>query len=291
MPRIEAVPVPYDQHGEGPVWLDDTQRLAWVDVYEDPSIQFFDPVDGVFSRWRMPWVTSCLAPRKGPGVFAGTVGGFRVIEDENRSRVLANPTAHGENELLCDGKCDAAGRFWCASLSRDLRSPIGRLYRVDPGGACTVMDDGIVTGNGVAFSPDHDRLYVADSRAEVVWVYDFDNESGSVANKRVFFSTATMYGRADGATVDAEGNYWCAMVEGSSVIAVSPEGKVVEKVDLPVLFPTMCTFGSEGLDILYVTTSRMRLDEEGIARQPLSGGLLAIHDCGARGLPAQRYDG
>jgi sugar lactone lactonase YvrE len=79
------------------------------------------------------------------------------------------------------------------------------------------------------------------------------------------------------------------MVEGWAVIAVNPDGKVVERIELPVEFPTMCTFGGPNLDVLYVTTSRMRLDEDGRKSQPLSGSLLAIKDLGAYGLPVWSF--
>jgi sugar lactone lactonase YvrE len=287
--RIEVIPVPQDHHGEGPVWLESEQALAWVDVYEEPSIQRFFPATGAYESLAMPVVTSCLAPTTSGSLLAGMIGGFHFVDSMGKTTLIADPSLPNGQELLCDGKCDPAGRFWCASLSRDFRTPIGRLWRLAPDGTCTEMDSGYLTGNGVAFSPDADRLYVADSRAETVWVYDFDVETGTIRNKRVFLSTGDMLGRADGATVDSDGNYWCAMVEGWAVIAVNPDGKVVERIELPVEFPTMCTFGGPNLDVLYVTTSRMRLDEDGRKSQPLSGSLLAIKDLGAYGLPVWSF--
>lgn len=286
MPDIEVVPVPLDHHGEGPVWLEREETLAWVDVYEEPSIQRFTPETGKFTTQPMPAPLCCLAPRLGGGLLAGMVGGFQLVDEHGKISFIADPSVGGERELLCDGKCDPAGRFWCASLSRDLTTPLGKLYRLDPDGTCTTMDGGFLTGNGVAFSPRADRLYVADSRAEIVWLYDFDVAAGTVHDKRRFFSSVDMPGRPDGATVDSEGNYWCAMVDGSAVIAVEPGGKVIERIVLPVGFPTMCTFGGTRRDVLYVTSSRMRLDEEQRRQQPLAGKLFAIHKTGAQGLPA-----
>ncbi|MBK8084195.1 MAG: SMP-30/gluconolactonase/LRE family protein [Devosia sp.] len=105
----------------------------------------------------------------------------------------------------------------------------------------------------------------------------------------MFLSTDDMLGRADGATVDKDGNYWCAMVEGWAVIAVDPGGKIVERIELPDEFPTMCTFGDPNLDVLYVTSSRMRLNEQGRESQPLSGNVLAVKGIGTRGLAAWKF--
>ena len=84
MARIEVVPVPQDHHGEGPVWLDNEQALAWVDVYEEPSIQRFFPATGRYESLAMPTVTSCLAPAKSGGLLAGMVGGFHLVDDKGK---------------------------------------------------------------------------------------------------------------------------------------------------------------------------------------------------------------
>jgi sugar lactone lactonase YvrE len=49
-------------------------------------------------------------------------------------------------------------------------------------------------------------------------------------------------------------------------------------------------FGGADLDVLYVTTSRQRMSEEALAREPLAGALLAL-DPGVRGLPEPRLAG
>jgi sugar lactone lactonase YvrE len=291
MPQIEIVDVEKDEHGEGPVWLEREQALVWADVYDDPSIQRYEPATGSYRTMPMPRITSCLAPRRQGGLVAGMPGGFYLLDDAGNSTLLVNPDLPGGQELLNDCKCDPAGRFWCATLSRDVKTPLGRLLRIDPDGGWRQFDGGYLTGNGMAFSPTADRLYVADTRSETVWTFDFDLAAGTVHNKRVFLSTLDMVGRVDGATVDSEGNYWCALVDGWAVIAVDPGGKIVERIELPVQLPTMCTFGGPDRDVLYVTSSRMRLDAAERARQPASGGLLAIHGLGARGLPAAEFAG
>src|SRR5215207_2630002 len=91
-----------------------------------------------------------------------------------------------------------------------LMKPTGRLFRLDPDLCCRTMDDGFIVSNGIAWSPDDRTMYFADSRAETVWAYDFDADDGEIRNRRVFFSTRDIEGRCDGATVDADGFYWCA---------------------------------------------------------------------------------
>ena len=63
-------------------------------------------------------------------------------------------------------------------------------------------------------------------------------------------------GRPDGATVDSQGNYWCAMFEGQRLLKLSPAGTVLEELALPVRCPTMPCFGGDDLRTLYVTSAR-----------------------------------
>jgi sugar lactone lactonase YvrE len=291
MAEIEIIDVPKDDHGEGPIWLQGEQALVWIDVYNEPSIQRLDVATGAYSTLAMPRITACLAPRHQGGFLAGMEGGFFIVDGDGQTTLLCDPATPDGQEQLNDGKCDSRGRFWCASLIRDMKTPRGRLIRVDPDGNGRSWDEGYLTGNGVAFSPDYERLYVADSRAETIWLYDFDDAAGTIHNRRQFFSTAGMPGRPDGASVDSEGNYWVALIQGAAVIAIDPNGVVVEKIELPVEYPTMCAFGGPANDILYITSSRLSLDEEARKRHPDAGSVIAVHGTGARGLPVAGFGG
>src|SRR5690606_10872817 len=96
--------------------------------------------------------------------------------------------------------------------------------------------------------------YFSDSRQDTVWAYDFDIETGSISNRRVFISTVDVPERVDGATVDTDGNYWCAHIHDSHVACYDPTGRLLRRIELPVKHPTMCTFGGENMDVLFVTS-------------------------------------
>ena len=67
--------------------------------------------------------------------------------------------------------------------------------------------------NGPCFSPDDKIFYFADSWSGEIWAYDYDIETGTVANRRTFTKIDTSRGgAADGSTVDAEGCLWNAQV-------------------------------------------------------------------------------
>lgn len=128
-------------------------------------------------------------------------------------------------------------------------------------------------------------MYLADSRDETVWVYDFDLPRGRISGKRVSFSTRDMAGRIDGATCDRDGNYWCALVHGGAVACISPQGRMLEHIAVPAKHPTMVAFGGPDLDQLYVTSATHMLVAAERAAWPQAGALFRIEGLGARGVP------
>lgn len=179
-----------------------------------------------------------------------------------------------------DGRCDAAGRLWTGTLYEPRDQPLGSLYCVERG---IVRDAAkpVTVSNGVAFSPDHRTLYHADTTAHRITAYEFDLARGKIGAGRLFkqFSAdrnRDYGGRPDGAAVDSEGAYWCAMYEGGRLLRLSPKGEVLREIGLPVRCPTMLAFGGDDLQTLYVTTVRHKRSEAELAQYPLSGCVLQM---------------
>lgn len=110
-------------------------------------------------------------------------------------------------------------------------------------------------------------------------------QPGELSNRRVFHRPGR--GRPDGATVDAEGCYWFAAVDGARLVRLAPDGMVMRSIDLPVSRPTKPIFGGPDLRTLYVTTMSLGLSTAQLAREPLAGTVLAL-DAGVRGLEQPR---
>ncbi len=61
-------------------------------------------------------------------------------------------------------------------------------------------------------------------------------------------------GRPDGAAMDVDGGYWICANDGGRVLRLTPDGRVDRILDVPVSKPSMCSFGGDALDTLYVTS-------------------------------------
>ncbi|WP_181955708.1 SMP-30/gluconolactonase/LRE family protein, partial [Raoultella terrigena] len=128
---------------------------------------------------------------------------------------------------------------------------VGSLYCIDGRGSATApvvrrMLDGVMTANGLAWSPDGRRLYWADTPDHTVSAWDCDAQGEPVGEPRVFHSFPPKPagwqpgdpgygGRPDGAVVDAEGHYWTAMYEGGQLLRLAPSGEIVAEVPVPVM--------------------------------------------------------
>ena len=149
-----------------------------------------------------------------------------------------------------------------------------------------LLADHALVGNGLAFSPDDRFMYWSDSRQGRVFAFDYDIETGSAWNRRLWLETDDSMGRPDGAAVDADGCYWSARFRGSRVIRFTPDGRIDREVQLPVSQVTMCAFGGSDLKTLFITTAAEHLE----APEPLAGGIFAL-DAGVAGLPEPHFSG
>lgn len=292
--QIQCVVDSRSRTGEGAVWDVEEQCLYWVDI---PAglIHRFEPESGQNITQEIDEPVGCLAVRKQGGLLLATRSGFHEFDPKTKTKKpITDPEADKPNNRFNDGATDARGRFWAGTM-KDGGTPeaAGRFYRLDPDHSCTPWRDGIFTTNGLAFSPDGKTMYFSDSNKDVrtIWSCDYDLETGTPGEPKVFFDTNRVAGRPDGGTVDAEGHYWMAGVGGWQLVRLAPDGKIERIIELPVERPSKPMFGGKDLDILYFTSIASGLTTGTAHRQPRAGGLFAITGLGIKGFPQVRFAG
>ena len=200
-------------------------------------------------------------------------------------KVAAFPAA-GPGIRLNDAKADREGRLWFGAMRDFGADNSGGLWSLEPGGEPRLRHGAVRVPNAIAFSPDGDRLYFADSRAgRIEWATP--GPRGPL-DWRPFAAADSAPGSPDGATVDAEGFLWNARWDGGCLARFDPDGRLDRIVPLPVTRPSSVAFGGPRLDRLYVTTARQGLSPETLAAEPLAGALLVLEP-GVRGLPEPRF--
>jgi sugar lactone lactonase YvrE len=273
--------------GEGPVWCELEQALYWVDIRRH-LIRRYIPESGQTDTWETPELVSCFALRKQGGLLVALRSRLAFFNPATGStEPVAAPEVGKSDIRFNDGKCDPAGRFVVGSMNDVSRNPVGSLWSLERSSSRALLR-GCRIPNGLAWSPDGSRMYFSDTLDGEVWSFDYDVTSGEIENRRTFVRIGG--GGPDGATVDGDGFYWCAIYGGWRVERYAPNGRLDRTINVPVQNPTSCAFGGRNLDTLYVTTARQRLSPEALAAQPLAGAILAV-DVGIsiRGLPAVRF--
>jgi sugar lactone lactonase YvrE len=275
--------------GESPVWVAGEQALYWVDI-PARTLCRWQASTGAVTTWLAPEMLGCVAPggRAGQWIAAMESGVF-ALQTQAGGALQATPLAsvqHAQPGMrFNDGRCDRQGRFWAGTMVMDmgLAATAGALYRYDADGL-TQMLSGLITPNGMAFSPDGRTLYLSDSHPTVqtIWAFDYDTATGTPTNRRVFVDMHAHPGRPDGAAVDADGCYWICANDAGLVHRFTPDGRLDRSLAVPVKKPAMCAFGGAGLDTLFVTS--IRPGGMDLSDQPLAGGLFALRP-GVRGLP------
>ena len=245
------------QLGESPVWCPQRELLLFVDISGRRLLKF-NPASRALECCAIEEDIGCVAPSKGGGFVAGLRSGIWLLNEKGeKQRMLAANPEDSQVSRFNDGRVDGAGRFLAGTLD-ERKASRAALYRCDRRGLIR-LTDGLITSNGLAFSPDGRTLYHSDTPRFTVYRYAYDASSGTAENRRVFVElkpTASDRGRPDGAAVDAQGCYWTALYEGGRVQRYDPEGRLMSEHTVPVRNPTMPAFGGLGLKTLFVTTAR-----------------------------------
>lgn len=279
-----------DHVGESPLWSPAEQALYWVDI-EGRCIRRFAWAERRVQSWVLPERVGSIALHAAGGLLAAMETGlFHVqLRDDLHLRPVQRVTFARDGMRFNDGRCDRQGRFWVTSMVRDmsLAAPDGALFRLDGRGLSHPLVGGLLTGNGLGFSPDGGTMYLSDSHplARRVWAFDLDAD-GMPANRREFIDMNAHPGRPDGAAVDAEGGYWICANDAGQVHRFTPDGRPDRSLAVPVSKPSMCAFGGPGLDHLFVTSIRpVRMDDE---EARLAGAVFVLQP-GVRGLPERPF--
>jgi sugar lactone lactonase YvrE len=267
--------------GECPLWDVDHAVLYWIDI-PGKAVHRLHPASSVHASWPMPSEPGCIALHENGGLIVALRNGMAHLDTVTGIlRELLPPPYDVGTTRFNDGRCDSAGRLWVGTIFEPRDRAGASLFCLEHGQLRDLRHP-VTTSNGVAFSCDGKTLYQSDTPAHRILAYDYDMASGQVGASRLFHqfsadkTSPTYGGRPDGAAVDAEDAYWCAMFEGGRLLRLSSEGEILSEIPLPVRCPTMLAFGGPDLRTLYITSARENRSAAELAQYPLSGHVLSM---------------
>ncbi len=266
---------------EGPVWFGDAGCLLFSDIPNNRILRWI-PGAGI-STFRSPsnYANGNTRDREGRLITCehGTRrvtrtehdGSITVIADSYEGKRLNSPN---DVVVMSDGSIWFTDPHYgimtdYEGFRAEQELPC-HVYRVRPSGAIESVLTDFACPNGLAFSPDESRLYVADtgrmfsSDPQHIRVFGV-HDDGSLSGGEVFHTIAP--GCADGFRVDSDGNLWSSAADG--VHCIAPEGHLMGKILVPELVSNLC-FGGRAKHQLFITASTsiymVALNRKGVQR-------------------------
>jgi len=250
---------------EGPVWLPEQQKLVFSDIPNSKLMEWsLAGGAGVFRESSNPNGNTLdregrlLTCRHGARDLVRTEkdGAITVLCDSFEGRRLNSPN---DVAVKSDGSLWFTDPPWGLPRQRDGKEQDGHwVFRLDPETQkVTAVLKELCMPNGIAFSPDEGRLYVADTGGH--WHPDEslrDLPATTAAYQVLSDGTLdrapvwTVEGFCDGMCVDAAGNVYTTAREGITVL--SPDGVVLGTIEVPES-PSNCCFGGDDFRTLFVT--------------------------------------
>ncbi|KAB8196447.1 SMP-30/gluconolactonase/LRE family protein [Nonomuraea phyllanthi] len=249
---------------EGPVYFAAGRFLVWSDIPNDRMLRW-DEMTGTVGPFRQPsgYVNGNTLDREG-----------RLISCEHGNRRVTRTEHDGSVTVIADrwqGKrfnspndvvVRSDGSVWFTDPPYGILSNYEgwaaeqeidgcHVYRADPvTGEVRIVADDFSRPNGLAFSLDESRLYVADTQARHLRVFDV-GEDGTLSGGKVF-AEGTPRETYDGLRLDDTGRVWAAA--GSAVLVYDPDGTLLGRLKLPE--PTSnLVFGGRKRNRLFITAT------------------------------------
>ena len=253
--------------GENPLWHPLEERVYWTDI-EGGHLYRYDPETRSSERfYEGALVGGFTIQADGTLLLFGKKGSVRELKDGKITAVIEQLPADADGRFN-DVIADPMGRVFCGTIG----SNPGRLYRLDTDGTITEVVEEVGCSNGMGFTPNRRGFYYTDSGTREISLFDYDQASGEIANRRVF---ARIEGEAmpDGMTVDTEGGVWSALWNGSAVVRFDSAGRETHRIAFPAKKMTSVIFGGPGYTDLYFTSACLgNRSDEG----PAAGALFRI---------------
>ena len=246
---------------EGPVWLPKKQKLVFSDIPNSVLMQW-DEKNGLSEFRKSKNANGNILDLEG-NIISCQHGARNIIRIDKwgKVRVLADKFNGKRFNSPNDVAVWKDGTLWFTDPPWGLREPHeipGHwVYKLDPKtGEIEVLIKDLAMPNGIVFSPDFARLYVADTggskRHPDPKFHDFQDtvtcyalsKKGKLEKKLFVIDQGS-----DGMAVDVKGNLY---LTSGNIQVYDSDGKKIETIEIPQKPANVC-FGGKDYQTLFIT--------------------------------------
>lgn len=241
---------------EGPLWIDDKEMLLFSDVPAN-VIYLWTQEEGLSEYLKPAGMTTAHEHDKEPGPnglilnhqgelvicqhgdHALSIMDAPIENPQVKFKVLASKyqgkRLNSPNDVIIDKK----GQYYFTDPDyglakiEDKELSFNGVFKIDKAGKLKLLIDSISHPNGLAFSPDEQNLYIANSNHDspVIYKYRLD-QNGDILDGGVFFDFKPLLDRGpggpDGFKVDSNGNIYTSGPGG--VWIINQEGEPLARL-------------------------------------------------------------
>ncbi|TWB46705.1 gluconolactonase [Rhizobium sp. ERR 922] len=251
---------------EGPVWFGDLNCLLFSDIPNNRIMRWIPGLGTSIFREPSNFSNGHTRDRQGRLVSCEH-GGRRVTRTEYDGSITVIADRYQGKRLNSPNDVIVAsdGAIWFTDPHYGIATDYEgyrseqelpcNVYRVDPDGSMQAVLTDFNCPNGLAFSPDEKKLYVADtgrmhgSDPQHIRVFNV-GENWRLSGGEVFHAISP--GCADGMRLDSDGNLWSSAADG--VHCIAPDGHLMGKILVPETVSNLC-FGGRGKHKLFITAT------------------------------------
>lgn len=254
---------------EGPAWNGVGRFLVWSDIPNNRQLRWLED-DGRVTVFRTPSGNSNGNTFDHEGrQLSCEHGGRRVVRYEHSGAVTVIADRFQGKRLNSpnDVAVHTDGSIWFTDPMYGIRGDYEGnkaesevkpgVYRVDAkSGQVALITDELSGPNGLCFSPDYRRLYIADTgTGREIRVGDVDGATLRSVRRHAQLSVpgTDQPSGADGMRCDVDGNLWCGARPGVQVVA--PDGTAIGMIRLPENCANVA-FGGTKRNRLFMTASQ-----------------------------------
>lgn len=261
--------------GESPIWDPRCGAFIWVDIRR-PAIHSWALASGTRRTVHGRSLTGgVVAARQDDAYAVATSDGIcRFSFSRGFEQPFANPIRNEPDHRYNEMKCDPAGNIWVGTMQNNGDSPTGRLIKLDRDGKDATLLDRIRIPNALCWSGGGSFLTFCDSQQGDIRSWQYDGRQ--LVEGRVLARADCFAGLPDGIAADTDGGLWNARFGAGAVVRIARDGNIDTIIAVPTTQVTSCAFGGHDLRTLFITTSRRKLTDADLRRQPMAGDCFTV---------------
>ena len=249
--------------GEGPCYIPHRDMLVWSD---NPNNRMLKLVNGKIDEYRNP-SNFCNGNTLDNDEFliSCSHGGRCIYKTDDNLNVTIVVDSYERKKFNSpnDVCVKSDGTIWFTDPPYGILSDYEGYVGIQEYGGCyvfrfdpqkmklDVMTKNLDRPNGIAFSHDEKKLYIADTGENIKRLYVFDvNDNDKLINQKLVYDFKPFF--SDGFRSDKDGNIWTSA--GKGIKCFNPEGEIIGQLIVPELVSNLEFGGTEG-NILYVTAT------------------------------------